>query len=376
MKNGQKKVLMVGPVPPQVGGMETFIYDLLNSSLKNHYKIVHLNTSKPLIKRRPIFKAPTGYAASFKRNILITAISYSYSFFFILKFIAILLRKHICIVHLHTIAYTSFWEKCPYILLAKLFRIRIVMHVHAPQFHDFYYGSNRMIRRLIRYFFSRCDAVVVLSDSWQKFFREFVDEKLLHIVPNGIDLAQYQPLEKYQEPTVVYLGELSQRKGIYDLLRAAVIIQSHGLAVRYHIIGPGEIDIATEVAQRLSIDNDMVFLGPKTGYEKSQLLGQSWLLVLPSYAEGLPIAVLEGMACGLPIVSTTVGGIPELIKNDVNGYLVKPGDVRELSDCIVKILNDRGLREQLCKNNIRDAGNFSIEICAERVDNIYKSLIY
>ncbi len=367
---------MIGPVPPQIGGLETFMADLLASDLSQSVELVHFDNSKPAVNRRSRYTVPDGYAASFRRNVFLSVISYTYSAWFFLKFIFLLLFQRFDIVHIHTVDYTSFWEKCAFILAAKCRGPGVVLHVHAARFDAFYRDSSPRVQSWIRYFLQRCDRILVLSSSWQKFFSAVIPARKVCIVPNGIDLTPFQHVAPAPQRAVLFLGEISARKGIDDFLHAIAEIQQQGHDFCYHIIGPGEIDRAKKMAARLGLKPHYTFWGPKTGAEKVGLLRSGSCLVLPSYAEGLPISILEAFACGLPVISTRVGGIPEMITGGENGFLLQPGDVTKMAEFIVRVMTDAPLYRRLSANNLKLAREiYDINAAARRIVRVYAQML-
>ncbi|MBN2001345.1 glycosyltransferase family 4 protein [candidate division KSB1 bacterium] len=372
MSTKKHKILMIGPVPPQIGGLETFMADLLASDLSSYVDLVHLNNTKPAVHRRAKYKAPDGYAASFRRNVFLSAISYSYSVWFFFKFLFLLTFWHFDIIHIHTVDYTSFWEKCPFILAARFRRIAVVLHIHAASFDAFYRDSSPRIKKWIRYFLKICNRLIVLSASWGKFFSGIVGPEKICVVPNGIDLRPFKIDSVPRQKAVLFLGEISRRKGIDDFLHAVALVQSLGHSFIYHIVGPGEIDRAQQIARGLGLGDGLTFWGPLTGVDKNRLLLSSSCFVLPSHAEGLPISILEAFACGLAVISTRVGGIPELIVEEENGFLLQPGDVASLAKCIVRIMTENKLARRMAEKNLKLAGElYDINKCARSIDQIY-----
>ena len=367
-------ILMVGPAPPQVGGMETFIGDLMLSDLADRCQIVLLNISKPGVKKNSHFKAKTGYAGSFKRNFFVSLKSYSYSFVYFIKYIFAL--KDVQIVHIHTASYTSFLEKMAYISVAKLAGKKVICHIHGAKFRDFIEQSHGLLIKIIIFYLKKCDRIIVLSAYWKKYFDSFLEKSKVRIVENGINTRLYNGKKTARSdiPTILFMGEIGKRKGIYDLLQALSIIKKSGCDFKAIIAGPGEIEQAKKRAKELLLSECTFFVGPVAGEEKVTLLHKAWCFVLPSYAEGLPISILEALAAGLPVVSTTVGGIPDVIIQKENGFLIEPGDVHSLARDILHILKTKELSDHISATNRKKARDFCIESVSDKLYRIYRDL--
>ena len=369
-------VLQVGPLPPQIGGMETFLGDLTRSSLRSKVQLILLNNAKLKLQKGGKYAIQTGYRGAFHRSLKITLASYAYSFKFFLQFIGLLSTRHIDVVHIHTASYTSFWEKCALVAVAKGFRKAVVMHVHGALFRDFYQHSRASLQRLIRRTLERCDAVVVWSPSWQRFFSSILTSDRIYVVENGINLAPFQ--ERLSHPAGVrflHIGEVSSRKGIYDLVDAVKRLKDESPPFHVDIVGPGEIEEVTRLIQTHNLQQFITLHGPKRGVEKYPFFQQASVFVLASYAEGLPIAILEALAAGLVVISTEVGGIPDVIRPDDNGFLIEPGDTTALAQAMQRILQNKQLQQTIAHNNRKLAfETYNIERCAEKVFHIYQSI--
>ncbi|MBN2410904.1 glycosyltransferase family 4 protein [candidate division KSB1 bacterium] len=370
------KILMVGPLSPPTGGMENFLRELLNSKIHRYCKILFLDNSKPVIIKSK-YNYKTGYAASFQRRFLTIFVSYLYSIYYFMKYQFVLLFRHVDIVHIHTASYTSFWEKTVYILSARLFRRPVVLHMHGAMFDTFYQESGPTLQKIIRWILSECSIIIALSESWSRFFEKLVDKNKIRVVANGINLLPYQDKQfnKTEIPSVLFLGELSQRKGIEDLILAAKHIRDKEFQVNFILAGPCDLERLKSLLRQYDLENSVGITGPVYGQEKIDLLKKSWCFVLPSYAEGMPISILEAFAAGLPVIATNVGGIPDLISDQTNGFLIPPGDVRALTKYIINLLNNYTLRQTISENNIFKASqHYDIEICANKLRNIYIKL--
>ena len=131
--------------------------------------------------------------------------------------------------------------------------------------------------------------------------------------------------------TLLFLGLLGKNKGIYDLLEC---IRDHKVEfqgkLKLYIGGNGEIEHVKQLIKEYGIADIVIFEGWVSGDKKIELLNKSDAYILPSYKEGLPISILEAMSYGMPIISTPVGGIPEIVSNGENGYLVEPGNKEDI----------------------------------------------
>ena len=371
-------VLIIGPLPPQVGGIESYLGYLLKTKLTQKYHIRVLNISKPAINSsKKSFASLSGYDRCFKRGWRILAQSYLYSMYFFMRYLWELLSHPVDYVHIHTASYTSFWEKCAYISAGKLFRKKVLIHIHGSRFADFYRASSSPAQRLIRTFLMRCDRIIVLSRSWARFFIEFLPAEQVKIVENGIDLTDYasNSFTKTEHPSLSYLGEVGVRKGIFDLIAAVALLRRQGFDLQVLVIGPGEIEKARREARKSGVDDLFHFLGPLYNRPKVKALASAWGFVLPTYAEGMPLSILEAFAAGLPVISTPVGGIPEVVRENENGYIVKPGDPATLARAVQKLFADERARSGMASlNRLQAFEKYDIHACADRIDMIYREL--
>lgn len=369
-------VLHIGPMPPQIGGMESYMGALLNSSLVERFSIFILNIAKPRLQESGHYAIKTGYRGAFKRPLTVLLTSYGYSLKFLTRYIRQLIRYPIHIVHIHTASYTSFWEKCLYILIGRVSGRKVVLHIHGAMFDEFYNNSRSRAKTVIIRFIKACHAVIVLSERWQEFFAPLVDENSLYVVENGIDLSPFETIRKKAEvKSFLHMGEISERKGVYDLVSMAVQLKSLGLSFHIDVVGPGEIDRLTQRIKECNVEEYITLHGPKQGADKYAFYDKADFFILASYAEGLPLALLEAMAAGLPVITTWVGGIPDVIVDGEHGFLCRPGDIDAFVKAVSKLLQDDTLAQTISRNNIKFVDKrFNIERCAEKISTIYRIL--
>ncbi|MCD9497749.1 glycosyltransferase family 4 protein [Photobacterium carnosum] len=281
------------------------------------------------------------------------------------------------IIHVHCSMRGSFYRKSILVLLSKLFKVKIIFHLHGSEFKDFYNNSNVFFKKYISFIFNQCSVVFVLSESWMDFVSGFSNANIV-ILNNSVDtVIEYTNTEIIDKSILNYnkllfLGALGKRKGIFDLLDVCWKLNENGYIYTLLIGGNGDIDAVNKYICMHELNN-VKFIGWVDSEKKKDLLFNSGQLLLPSYNEGLPMVILEAMSYGCNVVSTTVGGIPEVIVNGINGYLIEPGDKKDLYNIIKKNLDS--FDPKICVNAINTQQScYSTDLYFKRLDKIYISL--
>ena len=266
-----------------------------------------------------------------------------------------LFHKEIQIVHVHGASDASFWRKRIFVNIAKMFGKKVVYHCHGAEFKQFanqHYGA-------VSKFLKKCDCIIALSESWKGWFEDTFHYPHVVVVKNVINMPKVSKIE-HSCFTMLFLGRLGKRKGIYDLLE---VICNHKNDFRNKLKvllgGDGDIEIVKSIIAENNLADIVEYKGWVSGEMKADLFNQSDAYILPSYNEGLPISVLEAMSYSLPVISTNVGGIPEILKNGQNGFIVEPGDKKAIYDAIKQMMNNK----TMCKN----MGNKSKEMVSEHL---------
>ncbi len=283
----------------------------------------------------------------------------------------------VSLVHLHTASGTSFYRKAVCFLIAKIFRKKTIVHIHGGGFLDFYATSPAPIRMLIRIVLDRADAIIVLSERFHTGIGSISKNPNLHVVFNPISSACFgKALTERTSPRFLFVGDVIERKGVGELMAAMKIVLGSMPAAHLTICGAGRIDFYRRVCEDLHISDAVTFSGFVSGEAKLSAFSAASLFVLPSWVEGMPMVIIEAMAAGLPVVATPVGGIPEVIEDGINGFLVPARDAAALAERILRIAADPALGKSMSAENIRKVKEvFDISVIAEQVCGIYEKLI-
>lgn len=333
MKN--YKVLLVSPFPPLYGGIASYSENLYQGLLKNQVKVNKYDTSKYDHLR---FHNPDK-----KRNYLRIIHPGNFLFIFLIMFdfviftCRILLIKNV-IVHVHTSSFFGWWRSAFYILLAKIVGKKTILHVHNAIDRFYLEESGRLGKFLIRVSLGIPHHIVSLSHGIKDLLVDLTDNPITPIY-NGVNIEQFQSEKDYTKPyKMLFAGFVGQQKGVPDLLKA---LKRSGLSseeIQLTLIGSGDIEEMKELTDELELNDQVIFTGRVSEEEKIRLFKKHHIFALPSHGEGQPISILEGMASGMAILSTKVGSIPEVIK-DENGILVHPGDIAKISEAIIQLVS-------------------------------------
>jgi glycosyltransferase involved in cell wall biosynthesis len=251
-------------------------------------------------------------------------------------------------VHAHfagMAARTAFW-------VAKFFPITFSFTAHANDIfapRKFEIGLDKLVEAAW--------LVVTETDYAENFLRERFPERAdrIHRIYNGLNLAEFGHANFSSDPPlIVAIGRLIAKKGFANLIRACGLLVEQGRSFRCEIFGEGPLENQLRMQiEELALQERIQLPGPKPQHEIRARLACASVFVLPSVpeAEGgmdnLPTVIMEAMATGLPVVSTTIGGIPEMVVGGETGFLVQPGDVPALSEAIEKITSDQSLGQKL-----------------------------
>lgn len=250
---------------------------------------------------------------------------------------------------------------------------------------------NEALRFSERKMLERADRIIAVSTFTKNELLEGygIDAKKVQVIPNGVDINKFKPPDEKDKvkqewrfadcKVVLYVGRLYRRKGLTTFLRAASIILRKFRNVKFVISGGGffgEEERLRALARKLRIEEAVVFLGYIPDKALPKLYQAADVFVLPSIYEGMPFTVLEALASGLPVVATKAGGIPEVIDDGKNGFLVSPMDYQGLADKVLYLLeNPKHAREMGFMGRKRVEERFSWHEVAKQVLEVYNEVL-
>ncbi|MGD1891579.1 MAG: glycosyltransferase family 4 protein [Cyclobacteriaceae bacterium] len=358
-----------------MGGQEVFDQVLY---IAPNYRWWKGGISSVIIEYKKSIKYFHFFPSTTSSNIVITAIS----FLPLLLLFAgkLLITPKLKVIHIHGASKGSFYRKYIFYLIAKkIFGRKVVYHIHGAGYHLFYQNASPIIKNRVSRMINGSDALVVLSEWWRDYFQSHFDPKLIEIIPNMVD--EPTPVEKASQVNskvnLLFLGRIGDRKGIFDLID--VIISNKNFFKEYcklFVGGDGEVDKLNHLIDQYEIQDIVSYIGFIGGYQKAEIVANSDIYVLPSYNEGLPISILESMAYAKPIISTKVGGIPEVVIENRNGLLIEPGDKDALFKSIQKLVRSREERLRFGEESFKIVeANYFPNPVIEKLKGLYRKIL-
>ena len=293
-----------------------------------------------------------------------------------LKVLTRLAFTKVDLVHLHVSERGSVYRKAALLKLAKTFGKPVILHHHGADFDPFFRALPEKDKAFVIRFLEAADTNVVLSELIRQEFLERAPGADYTVLHNSVPVPKsnkYDPDNSY----LVTLGRLGERKGTYDLLKALRELEPElPASLRFCLCGDGEVDKVRELVTQYGLEHRVAHIGWAAGEEKQRILEKAVCHVLPSYREGLPMAILETMSLGIPNISTDIASIPEVIESGVQGILIEPGNVDQLKQALRKVCASREIRARMSEESYRLVRDrFSAEACAGKLERIYRKTV-
>ena len=379
------KILCILPTPPPFAGPEIGSHLLLNSKLSELCELIHLPSNirdNNRDKGKKDLRSVIRLIGLCSKQILLSwrnkpQITYT------------LLSQN----------KSGFIRDACYIFLAKMMGQKVVAHFRGGNFDVFYAGAGWFWKRVIAKVLRQVDWVVVQAERLRYLFEPLVPPDRIRVIYNGIDTSFFSPKANLRDGDfsvrILFIGHLSIAKGFGDLLDAIPIIVREQPNTEFLIVGErflkernilvnrqgtsmslsGLEEQLQNIESESHLRDRIRFLGTVYGEEKERVFAEADIFVLPSYAEGFPLSILEAMAAGLPVVCTPVGAVPEVVEEGKNGVFVTPGRSEELAEAILSLVKDNVFREQMgAANRARAKEKFDINKIAESLFGLFRDV--
>ena len=356
-------ILLLGPRRNAVSGVSTHLNLLMESTLAEDFEVAHFQVGAEGRDEGPIGR--------FLR-LLLSPIFLA----------ATIIFRQASLVHINTsLNPRAYWRDLAYLAVAKMLGARVVYQVHGGELPQRFFAGAKLLTAFLRFTLKVPDLVLVLAQVELEAYRNFVPEQCVVALPNGIDCRPYGAVPTVQgdpgQPLhLVYIGRIAREKGLYEALQGLRLAHELGVDARLVIAGSGvEEPRLRRYAQALGIAARTCFVGPVFGADKVKLLAGADVMILPSYSEGLPYALLEAMAAGIPVIATPVGAIPDVVTDGIHGLLVPPRDGKSIAESLAIMAGDRerlAWMSRACRRRIRAA--FSIDRLAQELALHYAQL--
>jgi N-acetyl-alpha-D-glucosaminyl L-malate synthase BshA len=342
------RILLISAWKPRKGGITTHVENLVERS-KNDFVVLTYNSHEEMegVLRARYINIPILRALSFV----------FFGFFKGLKVNCDLIHAHYAVP-----------QGLLGVLLKKAKKKPLVTTLHGSDVTILM--KNRLGKKIVRYVLKNSDKVIAVSTFLKgEVEKEGITKEKMAVVYSGVSTDGCE--EPKNGEAITFIGSLVQQKGVDILLNAFKDVKER-FDIGLTIVGDGkERKNLESLAKRLKLEG-VDFLGYSD--DLRGILEKSKVLVLPSREEGFGLVLLEAMSCGVPIVATRVGGIEEIVRHNYNGVLVEKEDAEDLARGILRVLEDKGLREAIRKNSREFVKRFSWEKMADEVDKIYEEL--
>ena len=254
------------------------------------------------------------------------------------------------LVHIHVADGASFYRKMAYFQQARAAGLPVVLHNNFAHLEDLV-AKSRVHESLVRKCYSDAAQVHCVSHDMARCITEWTQGQAnVRVLFNPVPASEFPwsgPRGAKDRPVVLFMGRVGERKGIFDLVEAWPAVVARVPEARLRVGGDGELDRLRERVAALGLEHSVEVLGWISGDDRLDAYADADVYCLPSYAEGLPVSVLEAMASGLAVVSTTVDGIPDAVVEGETGFLLEPGDRVGTADRLARLLEDVALRDRL-----------------------------
>jgi len=341
------KVIVLGPGRNTRGGISTVIKEYENTKLWNDFNCKWIGT---YIDKSNIHKI----------------------FYFLKGFIIYISNiSRYNIIHIHISWSTTAFRKMFFFLLANALNKKIIIHLHSAAEPII----NSKFQFPYKFMFKHADLTIFLSNGIRNELNKHFQIKKSVVLYNPC-LSHKTNSSKIngKEKQILFAGTITPKKGYLDLIQAFSLIAHKYPEWELIFAGNGEIENAKGLAKDLNIENQVIFKGWVNREEIQPLFEKASIFCLPSYTEGFPMAVLDAWSYGLPVITTPVGGLTDVLIPGKNALVFEPGDINRLAELLNELITDQSLQQKISKESIKlSLEQFSITSISKQLSELYLS---
>lgn len=349
----------------EMGGAEKLLIYFLNQAVKYDEFDIHVCS----LYKKNFFK---NELSNCNVKFIDLNLKNKYSLIGILKLINLIKRENYNLIHVHL------FPSSLYLYLASFFinkDIKLIFTEHSISNRRRKYFIFKILDFLV---YNRYHKIICVSDRVRESLIEWIPiiKSKVVVINNGVPILNNSVNVKQNKIyDILFMGRLEKIKGLDVLLNAMKIIVEKSYNLKLAIVGHGSLkNYLVNLTKMLKIENNIIFIN--SVHNIKSIMEISKLLVLPSKYEGLPMIVLEAMSNNIPVISTKVGGITELIKDKYNGILVEPNNPEDLANAILTLLYDERLYNFIKKNAFETVKKYyNINTHTERILSLYKEML-
>ncbi|MDD2653615.1 MAG: glycosyltransferase family 4 protein [Candidatus Omnitrophica bacterium] len=277
----------------------------------------------------------------------------------------------------------AFYKDMIFVLLLRIFHVKRLYHLHGKGVS---LKKDFLHKLLYKYCFNK-SKVILVSQSLFYDIKDYIDKKNVFVLPNAIHNtlkdSEFEKIIKKrsfkERADLLFLSNITRNKGAFFALEAAQILKNNGLNFKFYFVGEWK-DVSSEEffdkVEQCNLKNEVKYLGFKTGKDKSFILEESDIFVYPTYNDIFGIVNLEAMEYGLPIISTDEGAIPEIVEDNVTGFIIPKKNGPSLSKKIETLIRDKQLRIKMgTQGRKKFLANYTFDKFEENLIDIFNKEI-
>lgn len=292
----------------------------------------------------------------------------------LLLFLSHCFKKDIKIIHIHTASYMDFYRNSIFIYIAKIFRKKVILHIHGGKFQEFYEQKKKFVTHICR----KADMLISVSQYFVNFLKKEKLNKHVELLHN-LTFPPKQEVTRAATSELInflYVGSINDDKGIFDVLESIAQHQETlKNKMKYHIGGTGNEERLNKFIQEYNLTDIVIYHGWIDKNKKEELYSGTDVYIQPSKFESFGISILEAMSYKIPIISTNVGGIPDLVKENHNGIFVEPGNKEQIFKAISFFIENPAERLRMGNESLKLAKKFFPDNIEDELIRIYNNVI-